>query len=643
MLRRASRSTRLLVLVSPLVSLLMVALVRRPALMPRVSYELLMLVVCVIAARALTRVTSAARVRDATAVTRATGIATATLLGPALVWPLSLWVLQPRTTGDTYLILFFVVAAVSTSLTAAAAYRPFFFVLVVGILAPTTWVIAVGDLEPDVRPQAALMPVMFGAVLWVSFATIHRTMNEAISRRLAEEALTAQLSEANARLVHRATHDDLTGLANRALFREVLDAHLKVARQTHETVAVLYLDLDRFKVINDSLGHGEGDQLLREVADRLRACIRSDDLLSRLGGDEFTVVAPSADPAGALRLGERILEAFEEPFTLAGTRTSVTVSVGVALSRPHLDAVTLQRYADVALYQAKETGRNRVLLFDESMQALLSSRLERETALREALARHEFTAWYQPTVDVRTRRIVGAEAVARWEHPTRGVLTSKAFAPLMDEFGLGRDLDLVIAEQARALRAQLHEVVAPDFRVYVNVTTGEEPLQSLIDDVLRGADRDGVDPRGLGIEITEQSVVADPESASEALDFARSRGFAVVLDNVGTGYSSLSLIRSLPLDGLKVDATFVQSMLRDSSDAAVVASIAALGRRLGVRVTAEGVETDPELRAVSEEGIDSAQGPLFSDAVPAETFTRWMNEGPSWELPSTLRRLRPAT
>jgi diguanylate cyclase (GGDEF)-like protein len=627
MISRAAVASRALMLVGPPGALTLVLLVDEPSLLRRMSFLVSQLVVSLVAVATLTTLLRSIR-HDATDMVRARRLATSSLLLPAAGWPLALLVLQPREHSETYLIMFFCVAATASSLTASAAYRLFFLVLVLGMMVPLTVAIAAGWLLPEVPRGLAVMGAVFIGMLYVSFVSINRLIADSVGGRIVEEALSAQLSEANARLVHRATHDDLTGLANRALFRDTLEHQL--SRPQIGRTAVLYLDIDRFKVVNDSLGHVEGDQLLRDVAERLRASVRSEDLLSRLGGDEFTVVAPGLDPAGAQRLGERIRAALDKPFTLSGLRVVTTVSIGIALSRQSTSALDLMRYADAALYEAKGSGRNRVVLFDDSMRAALSNRLQRESALRQALDDDEFEAWFQPLVDPRTRAIVAVEALARWHHPTRGILPPSAFLPLMAECGLTRDLDLAIARQARRLRRDLVGVAPRRFRVYVNVSAGQESLAEVIEHHRIEAEQDDVALSGLGIEITEHAIVSDPEAASRALAVARSRGLAVVLDDVGTGYSSLSLIRQLPLDGLKIDGSFVQGMGRDAADAALVASVAALGRRLGLSVTAEGVETESELAAVSEEGVDLAQGFLFSPAVEAATIMTWLCEGPPW-------------
>jgi diguanylate cyclase (GGDEF)-like protein len=635
MLRRATIATRVLVLVGPPAALTLVVLVDEPGVTRRLMYAAAVTCAALIAVGSLTTLLRAlAHRRDTQAAAR---IATVSLVPVGLLWPAALGVLTPRSGSMTYLIMFFSIAAVASSLTATAAYRPFFLALTVPILVPLTLVIALGWLAPDVPPGLAGMAVLFFAMLYTSFLAINRTIGEAIGGRLAEEGLSAQLSEVNARLVHRATHDDLTGLANRALFRDTLEQRLETSPGT---TAVLYLDIDRFKVVNDSLGHLEGDQLLRDVAERLRTSVRAQDVLARLGGDEFTVVAPNVDTDSALRLGERIRLALDEPFVVGGLTVVTTVSVGVALGTRRTTAVDLMRYADAALYEAKEQGRNRVVLFDESMRATLSSKLQRETVLREALATHQFEAWYQPLVDPVTREIVAVEALARWQHPTRGTLAPAAFLPLMAECGLTRELDLEIARQARELRRDVASIAPRRFRIFVNVGAGREALAEVIERQRVEAEHDGTPLSGLGIEITEQAIVSDPQAASRALSVARSRGLAVVLDDVGTGYSSLSLIRQLPLDGLKIDGTFVQGMVRDSADAALVAAVAALGRRLGLSVTAEGVENEQQLAAVAAEGVDVAQGYLFSPAVPATTVLAWLRDGAPWLDATPVRTIR---
>ncbi|MFN8169382.1 MAG: EAL domain-containing protein [Candidatus Nanopelagicales bacterium] len=573
-------------------------------------------------------------------VTTAVRAATASMALSAFTWPLAVIMLQPRHPEGTWLTLFFCVAAAASSSTASSAYRPFFLALIGADLVPVTLLIAFGATDPSgdgtvVVPRLlAVLAVLFMGLLYSSFVLVNRTIVESIQARQVQEALTIELSEANARLAHRATHDDLTGLANRALFREVLEEHVRDSAATASRVAVLYLDVDRFKVVNDSLGHIEGDALLREVAVRLRRCVRGDDLLARLGGDEFTVVAPGIDAEAALSLGERIRSSFDDPFDVGGLRTVVSVSVGVALGHGESNATDLMRYADAALYEAKGNGRNRVVLFDEAMRATLSTRLERENALRMALREHQFEAWFQPIVDPRTRRIVSAEALARWRHPRRGILAPGLFLPLMAECGLIPDLDAEISRQARRVRRSLDAVAPPGFRIYINVSSSNEPLAQTIERQRVAAEEDRTPLSGLGIEITEQAIVSDPETASTALAAARAQGLAIALDDVGTGYSSLSLIRALPLDGLKIDGTFIDGMERDPADAAVVSSVAALGRRLGLSVTGEGVETENQLTALAAEGVGMVQGYLFSGAVPASTLTTWLADGPPWIEPT---------
>jgi len=564
-----------------------------------------------------------------------------TLTLAAGVWPAAFVILDPTDDRGHYLALMFCVAAAATSLSATAAYRPFFLALMLGNLVPTTLLIVSGSLT-EVSPWLAFMSVCFGGALAVSFEQAHRTILEAVGARVVEEGLSEQLYEANARLVHRATHDDLTGLANRALFRDVLERRIQAVHAGSRELALLYLDLDRFKVINDSLGHAEGDALLQAAAERLRSCVRSDDLLARLGGDEFTIVAPDIDTHGALALAERVRAAFDPEFQIAGLRSTVTVSVGVAMSVPEVTALDLMRYADAALYEAKAAGRNTVVLFDHAMTESLSSRLERENELRDALASRQFEAWYQPLVDPRTLRIVSAEALARWRRPGQDVVAPGMFLPLMAEVGLTTELDVEVARQARAFRRVVSRYVGDHFRIFTNVSAGQQPLEAVIGMHLDAAEADRTPLAWLGLEITEQAVVQDPRAAGDALREAREQGLAVVLDDVGTGYSSLSLIRALPLDGLKIDGSFVRGMSTDTADAAVVASVAALGRRLGLHVTAEGVETAAELDAVVGEGVSTIQGYLFSPPVSGEVLLGWLRDGPPWlamdPLATPLRR-----
>jgi diguanylate cyclase (GGDEF)-like protein len=633
-LRRAAQACRLLLLIAPPAAVSLALLVPLPSVASRVGFVVYAVAAAVAGIVALSRLL--ARLIDPdTDVRRATTIASVLLGLSAFTWPLAVVLLQPRSIAGDYLVLFFCVAASASSLTASAGYRPFFIALIGANLGPTTVLIAFGVAGDPVPRGLALLSLLFIAVLYSSFVLVNRTIREAIEARRVSEALTMELSEANARLAHRATHDDLTSLANRSLFRDVLEKHVSHSARTGSRIAVLYLDVDRFKVVNDSLGHVEGDALLREVAARLRHCVRGNDLLARLGGDEFTVVAPGIDTDDALALGERIRSAFDEPFSVAGLRTVVSVSVGVAIGHGESSATDLMRYADAALYEAKGNGRNRVVLFDDAMRSTLSTRLERENALRLALREHQFEAWFQPIVDPRTRQIVSAEALARWRHPRRGILAPGLFLPLMAECGLIGDLDVEISRQARRFRRSLGDVAPPGFRIFVNVSSSNEPLAATIERQRIAAQEDFTGLAGLGIEITEQAIVSDPEAASVALAAARAQGLAIALDDVGTGYSSLSLIRTLPLDGLKIDGSFIDGMNRDAADAAVVSSVAALGRRLGLAVTGEGVETESQLAALVAEGVSTVQGYLFSGAVPAATLAGWLADGPPWVEPQS--------
>lgn len=627
LVRRAALASRAILLIGPPAALTLVLLT--PGVDPSrgalfVVLETASIALALLALTGLLR----ALVRDPRGATTAPSVLALVLC--AAMWPASFLFLQPSDPQGAFLGITFCIAAAATSLSATSAYRPFFLALTLGNLVPMTLLVLLGGLEEDVSRYLAAIGFIFIGAVFVSFEQAHRTILEAVGARVVEEGLSEQLYEANARLVHRATHDDLTGLANRALFRDVLERRIQAVHVGSRELALLYLDLDRFKVINDSLGHAEGDALLRAASERLRSVVRGDDLLARLGGDEFTLVAPDLDVDGALVLAERVRAAFDPEFLVGGLRTTVTVSVGVAMSLPGVSALDLMRYADAALYEAKAAGRNKVVLFDHAMTESLSSRLERENELRDALADRQFEAWYQPLVDPRTLRIVSAEALARWRKPGQDVVPPGMFLPLMAEVGLTTELDVEIARQARVFRRLAGRYVGDHFRIFTNVSAGQQPLETIIELHLDAAQSDHTPLSWLGLEITEQAVVHNPRAAAAALREARDQGLAVVLDDVGTGYSSLSLIRALPLDGLKIDGSFVRGMSNDHTDAAVVASVAALGRRLGLHVTAEGVETQSELDAVVAEGVSTIQGYLFSPPVSGEVLLGWLRDGPPW-------------
>ncbi|HSL57105.1 MAG TPA: EAL domain-containing protein [Acidimicrobiales bacterium] len=425
-----------------------------------------------------------------------------------------------------------------------------------------------------------------------------------------------------ARLAHEATHDPLTGLPNRALLVDRLEHALARAARSDQQLAVIFCDLDHFKVINDSLGHGAGDVVLRAVAERLVASVRPGDTVARFGGDELVVVCEDLDDPGlAASIADRIGPAIAEPIHVAGAEVFVTVSCGVALSRPGSTiAEEILGDADAAMYRAKATGRARVARFDRSMRDEAVARLDLEGSLRRALDRHEIRVHYQPIVDVASGAIVAVEALARWEHPERGLLAPGEWIGLAEDTGLIVPIGGWILDQA-CRQVQRGQATLPglgELEVSVNVSGRQLGQVSFVAEVERVLAVTGLAPSRLGIELTESLLMDDVDRSAATLGALKDLGVQVVVDDFGTGYSSLSYLRRFPVDQLKVDRSFVDGLGTDADDTAIAALIVALARTLGLRSVAEGVETEVQLAEVRRLGVDRAQGYLLGRPQPPE-------------------------
>jgi diguanylate cyclase (GGDEF)-like protein len=396
-------------------------------------------------------------------------------------------------------------------------------------------------------------------------------------------------------------------------------------------LAVLFLDLDGFKVVNDSLGHGTGDELLVAASRRLAACVRPSDTLARFGGDEFTVLLDRVgEPVDALSVAERLLAALRPPFTVDGREVFVTASIGIAVSiAEDSDPDELLRRSDIALYQAKAAGKARAMLFDPEMNARAKARLELETDLRHALERDELRVEYQPEVDLATGAVVGVEALLRWQHPRRGLLAPDEFIPLAEETGLilsvGEWVFREACRQARAWQAQAPE--APPLLLSVNLSAREFQCKELVEQVGVVLDETGLDPAGVRLEITESAMMHDIETTIGALRALKQLGVQLAIDDFGTGYSSLSYLRRFPVDCVKIDRSFIAALGQDDGTAAIVSAITALARALGVDVTAEGIETAGQLAQLQALGCRRGQGYLFSRSAPSDRISRLLRGG----------------
>lgn len=425
-------------------------------------------------------------------------------------------------------------------------------------------------------------------------------------------------------LRRQAFHDVLTGLANRSLFRDRLGHALARAARGGRTTAVLYLDLDDFKAVNDRFGHVEGDRLLVAVAERLRTSTRASDTVARLGGDEFAVIVEETDSSAAGRAAGRLLEALEPAFGVGGTEVEVRASIGIAVqTRAREDGDELLRRADIAMYAAKAGGGGQQLTYEAQLYDSTVARMELKADLRGAIERGELHVAYQPIVDLATRRIVGAEALGRWTHPTRGPIPPLEFIPLAEESGRILDLGRWILEAAcRQSRAWQTALDLPGLSISVNLSGRQLAADSLVADVARVLADTGLQAGSLTLEITESVLVEDVGAAIEALKALKALGVRIAVDDFGTGYSSLSYLRQFPVDALKVDRSFVVGLGGSgASDASgLVRSILNLCSTLGLEAVAEGIETPEQREALLRLGTRLGQGYLFARPMTAEAL-----------------------
>ncbi|HET6522187.1 MAG TPA: EAL domain-containing protein [Geminicoccaceae bacterium] len=426
------------------------------------------------------------------------------------------------------------------------------------------------------------------------------------------------------RLSELARYDQLTGLANRALFREFLAATLARADRLRRAVAVMFLDLNRFKAINDTYGHDAGDRLLRQVAGRLRDCVRAGDLVARLGGDEFTVVVDGImDPEVIAHSGERILRAVREPIKLgAGRRVQVSASIGIAIYPLDADDIDdLTRSADAAMYAAKERGGDTLQFYTMAMRVRASRRLDLERGLRGALERDELRLHYQPQVDLRTGRIAGLEALLRWQHPERGLIGPGEFIHLAEETGLIVPIGEWVLRTACAHVSAWRAAGLSGFGVAINFSARQLQERDLVGRVGRIIESSGLAPHDFECEVTESSILKNPVAVRTLLQRFGEMGLQVALDDFGTGYSSLNHLRDFPGASIKIDRSFIRNVRTDPDDAAIVRAVIEMAHNLRLRVTAEGVETAGQLAFLCAHGCDAVQGFLFSRPLRSEDVT----------------------
>ena len=433
------------------------------------------------------------------------------------------------------------------------------------------------------------------------------------------------------RLAH---FDELSGLPNRLLFRQLLEQAMRDANRERKSIAVLFVDLDRFKLINDTAGHDSGDIVLRQVAGRLRQCLREADLLSRFGGDEFAALLREIDdPEAARATAQRVLTAVAQPYDINGETYHLSASIGISIyPGDSPDATALLRNAELAMYRAKDQGKNNFQFHSPQMNARSLEYVVLERSLRRAIELDEFLVHFQPQVDTATGRIVGAEALLRWNLPEVGMITPGKFIPLAEETGLIVPIGRLVLMRACVAAKQWRDSGLEDFRVAVNLSPRQFNQSELVIDIINILEDSGLPPENLELEITESMVMANPERATAILRELRTVGVHLAIDDFGTGYSSLGYLKSFPVHTLKIDRSFIKDVPADPDDVAITHAIIAMGHSMRLDVVAEGVETAEQLEFLREHGCDYMQGYLIGKPIPAEDLSRMLAARTHWSL-----------
>ncbi|SHE73515.1 EAL and GGDEF domain-containing protein [Desulforamulus putei] len=475
-------------------------------------------------------------------------------------------------------------------------------------------VIGMAFLEEEKIIGSEHLSLLTGFAQLASIALDNARLYNAAQQELAERRRMEEI------LRHMAYHDSLTGLPNRLLFNDRLSVAIIQAGRNRKMLAVMFLDLDYFKLVNDTLGHDIGDRLLKGIANRLTRLLRKGDTIARIGGDEFAILLNDITRhEGASTVAQKIIDTLKEPWIIGSHEFHITTSIGIALyPNDGEDVETLMKNADAAMYHAKEAGRNNFQFYTPAMNAKTLKRLELENNLRRALERDEFVVYYQPQVEIQSGKIIGMEALVRWQHPHLGMIFPGEFIPVAEDTGLIVSIGERVLRSACAQNKSWQDAGFPPLRVSVNLSARQFQQQNLVKHVAQILRETGLDPRWLELEITESLAMKDVEFTGKNLFELRKMGITIAIDDFGTGYSSLSYLKRLPIDTIKIDRSFIRDITSDPDNASIVSTIIVLAHNLKMKVIAEGVETEEQLSFLRQQQCDGMQGYLFSGPLLAK-------------------------
>ncbi|MEW6697879.1 MAG: sensor domain-containing protein [Bacillota bacterium] len=479
-------------------------------------------------------------------------------------------------------------------------------------------VIGMAFLEKEQQTGADHLALLTGFAQLASIALDNARLYNAAQQELGERRRIEEI------LRYQAYHDSLTDLPNRVLFNDRLSVALTQAERSTHKLAVMFLDLDYFKMVNDTLGHDMGNQLLKGIANRMSSVLRKGDTIARIGGDEFTILLQEVTRIeDAVVVAQKIINTLKEPWNIGGYEFHITTSIGISLyPNDGADVETIMKNADAALYQAKEMGRNNFQFYTPTMNDKAMKRLELENSLRKALKRNEFILYYQPQVEIHSQKIIGFEALVRWQHPQLGIVFPGEFIPVAEDTGLIVPIGEWILHTACAQNKAWQDAGFSPLRVTVNLSARQFQQYNFVKKVEQVLNETGLEPRWLELEITESLAMKDVEFSGKNLFELRKMGISLAIDDFGTGYSSLSYLKRLPIDIIKIDRTFIRDITANSDDASIVSTIIALAHNLKMKVVAEGVETEEQLHFLRQQKCYGMQGYLFSRPLPADDITR---------------------